>query len=105
LYSKGIRYRVHALLPGKPDLVFPGKKLCVFINGCFWHMHQGCKNFVIPQTNTEFWMNKIQSNVIRDSRNYALLKKEGWKPLIIWECIIERDPVSAAQQILDELTK
>jgi DNA mismatch endonuclease, patch repair protein len=81
---------VQSLLPGKPDLVFSGKKLCVFINGCFWHAHKGCKNYVVPKTNTDFWKNKIQANVIRDSRNYILLEKEGWKTLVIWECIIKK---------------
>jgi DNA mismatch endonuclease (patch repair protein) len=66
-------------------------------------MHQGCKNFVIPQTNTDFWMNKIHSNALRDARNYALLEKDGWTPLVIWECTIEKDPVAAAQQILNKI--
>jgi DNA mismatch endonuclease, patch repair protein len=103
LYSKGIRYRVHAHLPGKPDLVFPGKKICVFINGCFWHGHEGCKNFIIPKTNKEFWVNKIQSNIVRDSRNYVFLEKEGWKTIVIWECTIEKDYIFAAQQIVNEI--
>src|SRR5689334_7514285 len=87
LFLRGIRYRIHAALPGKPDLAFPGKRACVFINGCFWHMHEGCRNFVIPKTNTHFWMNKFQSNVKRDYKNYMLLEKIGWKTVVIWECM------------------
>ena len=66
-------------------------------------MHQDCKNFVIPRTNTDFWMHKIQSNVMRDARNYALLEKAGWKTFVIWECMIEKDPVAVAQQIVNKI--
>ena len=103
LFSEGLRYRIHTSLPGKPDLVFTRKKVCVFVNGCFWHMHKGCKNFVVPKTNTAFWMNKIQSNVDRDIRNYALLEKDGWKPVVIWECDIKLNPISAVQHILEKI--
>jgi DNA mismatch endonuclease (patch repair protein) len=66
-------------------------------------MHKGCKNFVVPKTNTAFWMNKIQSNVDRDIRNYALLQKDGWIPVVIWECDIKLNPVSAVQHILEKI--
>jgi DNA mismatch endonuclease, patch repair protein len=103
LFSKGLRYRIHTSLPGKPDIVFTRKKVCVFINGCFWHMHKGCKHFVVPKTNTLFWMNKIQSNIDRDARNHVFLEKEGWQPVVIWECMIELNPASAVQQILEKI--
>lgn len=103
LFSQGFRYRIHATLPGKPDLVFSKKKLCVFVNGCFWHMHEGCKNFVKPKTNTAFWIHKIQLNVSRDIRNYSLLEKDRWKVIVVWECSIEKDIVTAAEKILISL--
>jgi DNA mismatch endonuclease (patch repair protein) len=66
-------------------------------------MHKDCKNFVAPKTNTAFWVNKIQSNVDRDIRNYALLQKDGWEPVIIWECDIKLNPISAVQYILEKI--
>jgi DNA mismatch endonuclease, patch repair protein len=66
-------------------------------------MHKDCKNFVVPKSNTTFWVNKIQSNVDRDARNYALLEKAGWKTVVIWECMIELNPASAVEQILEKI--
>jgi len=86
LWSHGYRYRLHRKdLPGKPDIVFPGRKKAIFIHGCFWHRHD-CRYFKWPKTNTEFWQKKIGDNVLRDSRNYDLLAVSGWKCLVIWEC-------------------
>lgn len=87
LFSKGFRYRKNApLLPGKPDIVLPKYKTVVFVNGCFWHRHEGCKYFVWPKNNAEFWRKKIMSNVERDNRNYSELKEKGWSVVVIWEC-------------------
>ena len=87
LFSKGFRYRLHVKnLPGKPDIVLPKYKTVIFIHGCFWHGHDGCKYFVVPKTRTEWWLNKIIGNISNDNRNNELLKLEGWRVLIIWEC-------------------
>ena len=81
------RYRKNdARLPGKPDIVLPKYKTVIFINGCFWHKHDGCKYFVWPKNHAEFWKEKIEKNAVRDARNYDLLKKAGWHVIVIWEC-------------------
>lgn len=87
LFSKGFRYRKNdPRLPGKPDIVLPKYKTVVFVNGCFWHRHEGCKYFVWPKNNAEFWRKKIMSNVERDNRNYSELKEKGWSVVVICEC-------------------
>lgn len=87
LFSKGFRCRKNdPRLPGKPDIVLPKYKTVVFVNGCFWHRHEGCKYFVWPKNNAEFWRKKIMSNVERDNRNYSELKEKGWSVVVIWEC-------------------
>lgn len=89
LFSQGFRYRKNVSnLPGKPDIVLPKYKTVVFVNGCFWHGHAGCKYFVPPKTNTEFWNAKFKYNQERDARNYQKLRGLGWKVLIVWECEI-----------------
>lgn len=87
LFSQGFRYRKNdARLPGKPDIVLPKYKTAIFVNGCFWHKHEGCKYFVWPKNNAEFWKNKLEKNSERDSRNYALLQDTGWHVIVIWDC-------------------
>ena len=87
LFSNGFRYRKNvASLPGKPDIVLPKYKVCIFVNGCFWHGHEGCKYFVWPKNNAEFWKRKITSNMARDKHSHALLEQSGWRVLTIWEC-------------------
>ena len=87
LFSKGFRYRKNdSRLPGKPDIVLPRYKTVIFVNGCFWHVHEGCKYFVWPKNNAEFWKDKLGKNVERDQRNYALLEQQGWRILVVWEC-------------------
>lgn len=86
LWNNGYRYRLHCKdLSGHPDIVFPGRKKVVFVNGCFWHKHD-CKYFKWPKSNVEFWQAKIEANVQRDFDNYAKLSAEGWDHLTIWEC-------------------
>lgn len=92
LFSKGLRYRKNdTRLPGKPDIVLPKYKTVIFVNGCFWHKHEGCKYFVWPKKNATFWRNKITGNTERDTQNYNLLAQLGWKVLIIWECELRKD--------------
>ena len=85
LFSKGYRFRIHYKLPGKPDIVFPKKKIAIFVHGCFWHGH-GCKIDHLSKTNSEFWNVKIKNNKARDRKVVSLLRNEGWKVLIFWEC-------------------
>ena len=87
LFSQGFRYRKNdKRLPGTPDIVLPKYRTVIFVNGCFWHGHQGCRYFVVPKTNTEFWMNKIDTNRIRDQKKMSELETMGWKVIVIWEC-------------------
>ncbi|MCY3673223.1 MAG: very short patch repair endonuclease [Alphaproteobacteria bacterium] len=89
LHRMGFRFRVHRKdLPGRPDLVFPKHKAVIFVHGCFWHGH-GCHLFKWPKTRSEFWRNKINSNVARDGRNLSALADYGWRVATIWECAIK----------------
>lgn len=91
LFSQGFRYRKNdARLPGKPDIVLPKYKTVIFVNGCFWHAHEGCKYFVWPQNNASFWKKKIESNVNRDKNNFELLSNMGWRVVTIWECELKK---------------
>jgi DNA mismatch endonuclease (patch repair protein) len=81
------RYRLQVnKLPGKPDIVIGKKKLAIFINGCFWHQHKGCKRQTLPKTNKKYWHNKLKGNIVRQNKNIYVLKENGWNTLIIWEC-------------------
>lgn len=92
LFSHGFRYRKNvSSLPGKPDIVLHKYRTCIFINGCFWHHHNNCKYAAIPQTRQEFWKNKFEKTIANDRRNYALLEKEGWNVLVIWECDLKNN--------------
>lgn len=90
LFSRGLRFRIQVKkLPGNPDIVLPKYKAVIFVNGCFWHRHEGCKYFRLPQSNVEFWKDKIERNVLRDMRNEDELKALGWHVFRIWECEIK----------------
>lgn len=92
LHSQGFRYRLHVKeLPGRPDLVFSRFRTVVFVHGCFWHQHKGCKYATMPATNPEFWSQKLQANCARDMLNEEKLRALGWKVLVIWECQIAAD--------------
>ena len=89
LFAHGFRYRKNDKeLPGSPDIVLPKYKTVVFVNGCFWHAHEGCKWFTVPKSNTQFWISKFQVNKQRDQLDYEKLKDMGWKIEIVWECEI-----------------
>jgi len=87
LHAAGFRYRIHAKeLPGKPDIVFPCFGAVVFVHGCFWHRHAGCKWATTPSTNVEFWHKKLNGNVERDARDIDCLRKLDWRVAVVWEC-------------------
>lgn len=87
LHRMGFRYRLHgAGLPGKPDLVFPRHKVALFVHGCFWHRHSGCSIATTPKSNTPFWLEKFEKNVVRDRRVIDQLREQGWTVLVVWEC-------------------
>lgn len=93
LFSRGLRFRKNdKRYPGHPDIVLPKYRSIVFVNGCFWHGHKGCKYFVMPKTNQEFWEDKISRNIQRDKENIRLLKKDGWKVITVWECELKKNP-------------
>ncbi len=105
LFSKGFRYRLNDKnLPGKPDIVLPKYKTVIFVNGCFWHGHEGCRYFVVPKTRTDWWMEKIQGNKQKDSENFLRLTQLGWKIVTIFECELKRVKLNITlDKLLDEL--
>lgn len=91
LFFKGFRYRKNDVrLPGKPDIVLPKYRTVIFVNGCFWHGHEGCKYFVWPENNASFWKAKISETINRDKRNYTRLENLGWRVLVVWECELKK---------------
>lgn len=107
LFSQGFRYRKNdARLPGTPDIVLPKYKTVIFVNGCFWHGHINCKYFVVPKTNTEFWLNKIETNRQRDARKISELQSLGWRVIVLWECQLKKNVVDETlQSLVNELTE
>ncbi|UZB04358.1 very short patch repair endonuclease [Xanthomonas citri pv. fuscans] len=96
LFASGYRFRLHRRdLPGAPDIVMSGRKVAVFVHGCFWHMHEGCRFAKMPATRTEFWKTKLEANVARDRRAVENLRALGWRVLCVWECST-RDTEAAA---------
>ena len=86
-HALGYRFRIHrAGLPGRPDLVFPGRRMVIFVHGCYWHRHEGCPYATTPKSNVGFWLEKFERNVARDRKVMAELVELGWNPLVIWEC-------------------
>jgi len=102
LHAKGFRYRKNVSnLPGRPDIVLKKYKTVIFINGCFWHGHN-CKKAALPKTNSDFWTNKIQNNISRDSKNTQELELQGWQVIIVWGCEINRK--SDLSNVINELS-
>jgi DNA mismatch endonuclease (patch repair protein) len=86
-HSLGYRYRLHnRKLPGVPDLVFPGRRKIIFVHGCFWHRHAGCSLARLPKSKLDFWVPKLEGNHERDAKNVKLLRRDGWRVKVIWEC-------------------
>ena len=102
LFSQGFRYRKNdKRLPGSPDIVLPKYKTVIFVNGCFWHGHEGCKYFVWPKSNREFWKSKIETNIARDKKKKSLLEELGWKVFVVWECELK----SCREKTLHKIVK
>lgn len=101
LHANGYRYRLHdKKLPGKPDIVLKKHNSVIFIHGCFWHGHKGCKYFVIPKTRTQWWLNKINRNKEKDKESTETLQKEGWNIITIWECELKKEKCEKTLQEL-----
>lgn len=107
LHRLGYRYRINVRkLPGTPDIVLAKYRTCIFVNGCFWHGHQGCSKFVMPKTNESFWADKIRNNRERDLKNTMMLEATDWNVITIWECQLKKDvleeTVSSIRKLLDD---
>src|ERR1043166_2755854 len=90
----GCRFRLHqSTLPGKPDLVFAGKRKVMFVHGCFWHQHKKCREGRHPRSNKKYWVPKLSENVQRDNRHLKALRRDGWSVLMIWECQVTNDKI------------
>ena len=104
LHANGYRYRLHdKRLPGKPDIVLPKYKTVIFVHGCFWHGHEGCKYYVVPKTRTEWWLNKINCNIANDKKALGALKKQRWRIINLWECDLK--PVKISKSLTNLLKK
>lgn len=104
LFSQGFRYiKNDRRLPGSPDIVLPKYKTVIFVNGCFWHGHNGCKYFVWPKSNEEFWKNKIKANIARDKKKTDALEALGWKVIVVWECKIKSDKENTLKNLIKEI--
>ena len=99
LWAHGYRYRLNVKsVPGKPDIVMRKYRTAIFVNGCFWHGHEGCKQFVLPKTNTAFWRNKIEYNRARDQKNYDTLINAGWQVIVLWQCKLTKQELEPTMQ-------
>ena len=99
LWAHGYRYRLNVKsVPGKPDIVMRKYRTAIFVNGCFWHGHEGCKQFVLPKTNTAFWRNKIEYNRARDQKNYDILINAGWQVIVLWQCKLTKQELEQTMQ-------
>jgi len=106
LHKQGFRFRLHQKdLPGKPDIVLPKYRTVIFVHGCFWHRHPGCKKTTTPSTNTEFWEEKFRKNVDRDVRNRETLEALGWKVIVVWECEVKDSEQSGIAGLIRKTPK
>lgn len=100
MHREGFRFRLHDKnLPGKPDLVLPKHKTAIFVNGCYWHRHEGCPKATTPKTNTEIWEKKFKETIARDVRKAAELTQRGWRVITIWEC----DLLANASRVMKDI--
>lgn len=99
VWAMGYRYRLHARdLPGKPDIVFRGRRKVIFVHGCFWHRHPGCRYASMPKTRQAFWREKFDRNIARDAKHMLALQEMGWSVIVVWQCEM-RDPDAVAEKI------
>ena len=99
LWTHGYRYRLNVRsVPGKPDIVMRRYRTAIFVNGCFWHGHEGCTKFVMPKSNTDFWRTKIENNRRRDQKNYDILLQNGWQVIVVWQCNLTKDKLDNTMQ-------
>lgn len=104
LFSIGFRYRIFdKRYPGTPDIVIPKFQTVIFVHGCFWHAHDNCKYFTIPQSNREFWIEKLKRNKARDERNIKALDSMGWNVIVVWECELKQDPAERLIRLICEI--
>jgi len=105
LHRLGFRYRLrNKNLPGRPDLVFPKYRAAVFVHGCFWHRHQGCKDASIPKSNIHFWTRKFKENTERDKRVRHELTERGWRVMVVWECELDKHTIEKIREVALWLT-
>ena len=105
LHARGLRFRLHVkYLPGKPDMVFPKYRTVVFVHGCFWHRHAGCKYATTPSNRADFWENKLSDNVARDQYQLAALNELGWHVVVVWECEL-RERLARLELLYSEITR
>ena len=108
LWAHGIRYRLHMKsLPGTPDIVIPKLKIVIFVNGCFWHGHEGCSLGRLPKSRVEYWKEKIMKNKIRDRKTFGDLEKNGWRIIIVWHCQLrtKKAAINTLPRLLEEIEK
>ncbi len=104
LHARGFRYRLGgAGLPGRPDLVFPSRKIAIFVHGCFWHRHE-CRYFKWPDSNSDFWVQKISKNVERDTSNVSALEAMGWRVCVVWECELRETRYQLPNHVIERLS-
>lgn len=103
LFAEGLRFRLHrGDLPGAPDIVLPGRRVAIFVHGCFWHRHAGCRLARLPSSHADFWRNKLDGNVKRDERAVAALLTAGWRVLVVWECATRGETAEELTRQLSE---
>lgn len=106
LHRAGLRFRIHdSRLPGKPDIVLPRYKAAIFVNGCFWHRHEGCKYCTFPKARKDFWDRKFADTVERDRVKQKQLREAGWDVFVVWECELKSHPEDVAASLINQLQK
>lgn len=104
LHRAGFRFRLHdARLPGRPDIVLPRYKVAIYVHGCFWHGHKRCRDGRRPKSNTEYWNRKLDRNLARDARNARLVRRLGWKRIVIWECQLGKNRGAVLERLIRKL--